>query len=120
MSGDFYTLEQVTRGDNNQRLLAPAGSYSANIDSDIALTTESDGKQNGAQLPDFTRLDFSLRYGIPIRQDWSMTFLADIFNVTNRVNWSNAGSTLVTTSAFLIPTAVFQPREYQFGVRFEF
>ena len=120
MSGDFYTLEQVTRGDNNQRLLAPAGNYSANIDSDIALTTESDGKQNGAQLPDFTRLDFSLRYAVPIRQDWSLTFLADIFNVTDRVNWANAGSTLVTTSAFLIPTAVFQPREYQFGVRFEF
>jgi outer membrane receptor protein involved in Fe transport len=120
MSGDHYTLEQVGRGDNNQRLVAPAGTYTANIDSDIALTTETDGKQNGATLPDFARLDFSFRYAIPIHRDWSLTFSADIFNVADRVNWANAGSTLTTTSAFLIPTAVYQPREYQFGVRFEF
>ena len=49
-----------------------------------------------------------------------LTVSADIFNVTDRVNWANAGSTLTTTSALLIPTAVFQPREYQFGLRFEF
>ncbi|HXV65488.1 MAG TPA: hypothetical protein VEK15_32630, partial [Vicinamibacteria bacterium] len=120
MSGNRYTLEEVARGDNNQRLVAPAGTYTANIDSDIALTTEFDGKQNGATRPDFARVDLSFRYAIPVHQDWSLTFLADIFNVTDRVNWSNAGSTLVTTSAFLIPTAVYQPREYQFGVRFEF
>jgi outer membrane receptor protein involved in Fe transport len=120
MSGNHYTLEQVTRGDNNQRLVAPAGSYTANIDSDIALTTEFDGKQNGATMPDFARVDFSFRYAIPVHQDWSLTFLADIFNVTDRVNWANAGSTLVTTTALLIPTDVHQPREYQFGVRFEF
>jgi outer membrane receptor protein involved in Fe transport len=120
MSGDHYTLEQVARGDNNQRLVAPAGTYTATIDSDIALTTEFDGKQNGATLPDFARLDFSFRYAIPIHQDWSLTVSADIFNVTDRVNWANAGSTLTDTSALLIPTAVFQPREYQFGLRFEF
>lgn len=120
MSGNRYTLEQFDRGDNNQRLVAPSGHYTANIDSDIALETEFDGKQDGAKLPDFARLDFSFRYGFEVHRDWVVTFIADIFNVTDRVNWSNAGSTFITSSAFLIPTGVFQPREYQFGVRFTF
>lgn len=121
MSGEHYSLELLDRGDNNQRLLAPAGTYSANIDSDIALdSVDFDGKQNGAVLPDFVRLDFTFRYGFSIREDMTLTVLADVFNVTNRVNWGNAGSTFTTTTAFLIPSTVFSPREYQFGVRFQF
>ena len=121
LSGRHYSLQQFDRGDNNQRLLAPAGHYTANIDSDIALEVDFDGKQNGATLPDFARLDFSFRYGIPVHRDWVVTVIADIFNVTNRVNWNqNAGSTFITSGAFLIPSRVLGPREYQFGVRFTF
>ncbi len=120
MSGDHYTLQQFDRGDNNERLLAPAGQYTANIDSDIALDVDFNGKQNGAKLPDFVRLDFSFRYGIPVHRDMVLTVIADIFNVTNRVNWGNAGSSFITSGAFLIPSQVFQPREYQFGLRFTF
>jgi outer membrane receptor protein involved in Fe transport len=120
LSGRHYSLQQFDRGDNNQRLLAPAGHYTANIDSDIALEVDFDGKQNGATLPDFARLDFSFRYGIPVHRDWVVTVIADIFNVTNRVNWNNAGSSFITSGAFLIPSSVLAPREFQFGVRFTF
>jgi outer membrane receptor protein involved in Fe transport len=120
MSGDNFTLQEFTRGDNNQRLVAPAGTYTANIDSDIALEVDFDGKQFGAKEPDFVRLDFSFRYGIPVYRDMVLTVIADIFNVTNRVNWGNSGSSFITSGAFLIPSQVFGPREYQFGVRFTF
>ena len=36
------------------------------------------------------------------------------------VNWNNAGSTFTTSSAFLIPSSVLAPREFQLGVRFQF
>ncbi len=121
MTGQHYTLQELARGDNNQRLLAPAGTYSANIDSDIALDSiETSGKQNGAVLPDFVRLDFTFRYGFTIREDMTLTVLVDIFNVTDRVNWNNAGSTFTDSTAFLIPGSVLAPREYQFGLRFQF
>ena len=126
MSGDRFTPQLTSRLDNNNRQIAPAGSYSANTNSDIALgATDSDGKENSGFNPNFSRLDLSLRYRLGLGQligntNFQATVLFDIFNVTNRTNFSNQGSDFVNNSGFLIPTAARSPREFQLGVRVDF
>ena len=120
LSGSRDTLELTDREDNNQRIVAPAGSYNANRESDIAQTVEFDGKINGLEEPDFAKLDLSLRYALPFGDRYELTVLGDFFNVTNRVNFNQMGSDFITSGGFLIPTAAFPPRELQFGVRFTF
>ena len=106
--------------DNNQRGVAGPGTYSANIDSDLGLTADFDGALNTAEMPDFLRLDLTFRYGIPIATRYQLTFLFDVFNISNRVNFSNIGSTYTTDGTFLIPSQTYQPTELQFGFRFTF
>jgi outer membrane receptor protein involved in Fe transport len=120
MQGNRFEIQSRSRLDNNNRVLMPEGTYSADPDSDIGLTVDFGGRENTAELPDFMRLDFSFRYAIPIAERYEITVLGDIFNVTNRVNFSNAGSTYVEDSNFLIPNSAFPAREFQFGVRFTF
>ena len=120
MDGSRYTLQEFARLDNNNRQIAAAGTHSANSDSDIAQDAiDFNGRTNGAEQPNFTRLDLSLRYRIPIR-GFSATVSFDVFNLTNRVNFSNAGSSFVTSGSFLVPSRAFQPREFQLGIRADF
>jgi len=120
MDGSRYTLQEFARLDNNNRQIAAAGTYSANLDSDIAQDAiDYNGRTNGAELPNFTRLDLSLRYRMPIK-GFSATVSFDAFNVTDRTNFSNAGSSYVTSGSFLIPSSAHQPREFQLGIRADF
>ena len=120
MDGNRYTLQEFARLDNNSRQIATAGTYDANASSDIAGDPiDFNGRTNGAELPNFSRLDLTLRYRVPI-SSWSATVVFDVFNVTNRTNFSNAGSSFVTSGSFLIPSSAFQPREFQLGVRADF
>ncbi len=121
MSGDRFTPQLTSRMDNNEREVAPAGSYSAgNTSSDIALDAISaTGRENGGFRPNFTRLDLSFRYRVGLGSRFTGTILFDIFNVTDRTNYSNQGSSFVTSGGFLIPTAARSPREFQLGLRFD-
>ena len=129
MSGDRFTPLLFSRLDNNNRAPAPAGTYGPNRTSDIALDPiTASGKLNSTRRPDFSRLDVSFRYRIPMGKlagnrgggpDFDLTVLLDIFNVTDRTNFSNTGSSFVQSSAFLIPTAARSPREIQLGVRMD-
>ena len=120
LSGSRDTLETNDREDNNQRMVAPAGSYSANRDADIARSTDFDGKINGLEEPDFAKLDISFRYALPFGDRFEATLLADFFNVTNRTNFNQMGSDIITSGSFLIPSAAHPPREIQLGARFTF
>ncbi len=120
LSGSRDTLETNDREDNNSRVVAPAGSYNANRDSDIAQSVDFDGKINGLEEPDFAKLDVSFRYSVPIGDRYEVTVLGDIFNALNRVNYNQMGSDIITSGGFLIPTAAYPPREMQIGVRFTF
>ena len=120
LSGTRDTLELNDREDNNWRVIAPAGSYNANNTSDIAQSVDFDGKVNGLEEPDFTKLDISFRYALPFGDRYELTVLGDIFNATNNVNFNQMGSDIITSGAFLIPSAAFPPREFQLGVRFTF
>lgn len=50
-----------------------------------------------------------------------MRLVADVFNVTDRVNWDSFASSRVGTGTFLVPTAtLLPPRSFQLCARFEF
>ena len=101
MSGDRFTVVTTDLLDNGNR--APGG------------------PMFGAENPDFRRLDLSLRYAIPIsRRSAGVTLIGEVFNLTNRTNFVNAGGMVAGTSGFLIPTATFSPREFQLGARLSF
>jgi hypothetical protein len=100
---------------------APAGTYDPTLPSDIGRGgTRFDGKLNGAENPDFSRLDLSLRYGLPFGDRVVATALLDVFNVFDETNYANLGADRVGTGGFLIPSSAFNPRELQLGVRVEF
>lgn len=122
MTGDRVTFfDPVARLDNGNRAPAAPGTYDAGAPSDIAEDdVRFDGRLRGAENPDFSRLDLSLRYEIPVFDSIAVSLLADVFNATDETNYANLGSNLVGTGTFLIPSAAHNPREVQLGVRVEF
>ena len=122
MSGDRFTVLTNDRLDNGSRAPAAAGTYSSNDTTGLGRTVSFDGRLFGAELPDFERLDLSLRYRIPFNSRVVVTALVDIFNVLEEDNFANVGSTIVGTGGFLIPTTVYPPggREFQLGFRLTF
>jgi hypothetical protein len=101
MSGDRYTVLTTSFLDNGNR--APSGTMS------------------GSENPDFSRLDLSLRYAIPLpRRSAELTLIGDAFNATNRTNFVNAGGMILGTTGFMMPTATFSPRQFQIGTRVTF
>lgn len=122
MTGDQVTLfANSDRLDNGNRAPADPGTFDAEQDSDIAENgTSFNGKLQGAENPDFNRLDLSLRYTVPLGGRYLVTLLADVFNVFDETNFAGVGGTRVGTGTFLTPTSAFNPREFQLGVKFEF
>ena len=122
MTGDRVTFfDPVARLDNGNRAPAAPGSFDAATPSDIAENgVRFDGRLRGAENPEFSRLDLSLRYEIPLFDSMAVSLLADVFNATDETNFANLGSNLAGTGTFLTPTAAHNPRELQLGVRLEF
>jgi hypothetical protein len=122
MSGNRFTIFTTDLLDNGNRAPAPAGTYDAVTRSNIAQNdTPFAGTMFGAENPDFSRLDLSLRYSIPLRfRAAQLTFIGEVFNVMGRTNFETAGGALVGSAGFLTPTATFNPREIQLGARLSF
>jgi len=121
MSGDQVTfLDNSARLDNGNREPAAAGTYTATNPSDLGRTERYDGKLRGAENPDFSRFDLTLRYTIPLPKLETLSLILDVFNLFDETNYANLGSSLVGTGTFLTPTAAFNPREVQLGVRLTF
>jgi len=122
MSGDRFTIFTTDLLDNGSRAPARPGTYNATTPSDIAQNDlPFNGTMFGAENPDFSRLDLSLRYTIPMRyQDARLTLIGDVFNVTGRTNFVNAGGAILGTEGLLTPTSTFNPREFQVGARLSF
>ena len=123
----FMTGEQTTllfnnvRLDNGNRAPIPGGTHDATLDSGIARDdTFFNGRLNGAENPDFHRVDLSLRYEIPIAERFVVKLQGDVFNLLDQVNYTGLGGTLLDTGTFLTPTSAFAPRELQLGVKLEF
>jgi outer membrane receptor protein involved in Fe transport len=122
LSGDMFTMLTNDLLDNGNRASAAAGSYSASTPSDIAQDdVRFDGTMFGAENPDFSRLDLSLRYSIALpNREAELSLIGEVFNVSNRTNFVNAGGAIAGTAGFLTPTAAFTPRQFQLGARVTF
>lgn len=121
MSGDrsFFVVDD--RLDNFNRDIGAAGTYNANVVSDIARNgTQFDGTLGGAENPGYNKLDLSFRYRIPFGRAYNLTILADCFNAANSVNFNGIGSTRITLDNFLIPSGAFPARNFQVGARLDF
>jgi hypothetical protein len=122
LTGEPQTLfENTLRLDNGNRAPLPAGGYDATQPSGIAENgTRFDGKLGGAEEPDFSRLDLSFRYDVPIVRGIQGQLVADVFNVFDEVNYDGFGGNVFGQGPFLTPQTAFNPREFQLGVRIEF
>ncbi len=127
LDGDRTEFVQIDRIDNNNRVLADAGVFnnpSPGVDADIAQTDQSfDGTLGGATNPSTNVVDMSFRYRVPINagaRNFTVTIVADFFNIFDETNFENLGSTFATESAFLIPSQAFSPRQIQLGARVNF
>ncbi|HEX9736763.1 MAG TPA: TonB-dependent receptor [Thermoanaerobaculia bacterium] len=119
MTGAQTTLfDNVARLDNGNRAPAAPGSYQGATD--IGQGVSYDGKLDGAENPDFSRLDVSLRYNVPIRDRFTASLMVEIFNVFDETNFDSVGGTIDGTGTFLVPNLSLNPRQFQLGVRFGF
>ncbi|MFB3855068.1 MAG: carboxypeptidase regulatory-like domain-containing protein [Vicinamibacterales bacterium] len=102
----------------------PAGTYRGNAAED-AYEVDFNGKYFGARGPSFFKLD--MRVGYTFRFGGrSLELFGDIFNVTNRANFSTPSGNMQASNmaAFLNLTSTLQgnsnPRLLQLGARFAF
>ena len=97
----------------------PAGSYAGTGEDSYSVDFES--KRNGAYGPGFFKLDLRLGYQVRLGGR-SLELFGEIFNVTDRVNFSNpsgnqAAANFLRLTGYSTSTT---PRTGQIGVRFAF
>jgi Carboxypeptidase regulatory-like domain/TonB-dependent Receptor Plug Domain len=118
----FSITDSSTDPDRNGILTDPiaAGSYSGN--GPDAITVESEGGRNGARGPNYFQLDLRGGYRIGLPDGRKLEAFVDIFNITNRANFTNPTGDRRLTD-FLLLTSLRDgavPRTAQAGVRFVF
>ncbi|MBI2222488.1 MAG: TonB-dependent receptor [Acidobacteria bacterium] len=100
----------------------PAGSYSG-TGSDAFTVEDYRSERNGARGPGFFKLDLRLGYRLKVGgPDRTLDLFADVFNVTDRVNYANPSGNQAST-LFLVLTGYSTsttPRTLQVGVRYGF
>ncbi|OYW04528.1 MAG: hypothetical protein B7X11_02840 [Acidobacteria bacterium 37-65-4] len=80
-------------------------------------------ERNGAYGPGFFNLDMRVGYAVKLHGRRTLELSADVFNVTDHVNFANPSGNQATASTFLSLRAYntsYTPRKAQIGVRFEF
>jgi hypothetical protein len=135
-SGTPFTLTDSNTDPNRNGIFEeplPAGTYSGAASNPNAITVENKGGFNGARGPDFSLLSVRGAYRIKLPGSGNRRIMAyvDIFNITNRANYSNPTATTAgVTSAdrrdaatFLIVRAIRNggpSRTAQFNIRYDF
>jgi len=122
-SGSPFTVHDSNIDANRNNIAidpVPAGSYSGQGQN--ALTVENDGGRNGAYGPGSVQVDIRGGYRFRPMQGRTLDVYAEVFNVTNRANFSNpSGDQRLGT--FLVPTSLAGggfPRQFQIGARLGF
>jgi hypothetical protein len=80
-------------------------------------------ERNGAYGPGFMNADLRLGYRFPLPNSRRVEIFADVFNVTNHVNFANPSGNSGTAATFLVLNAYstsYSPRKLQLGARFQF
>jgi hypothetical protein len=123
MSGSPFTVFDSTYDLNQNGVLVdplPPGTYSGTGEN--AITVESDGGRNGAYGPGFMQIDLRAGYRVRLQANRTIDLFAEVFNLTNRANFTNPTGDLRSPS-FLVPTSLRGggfPRQLQLGARLGF
>jgi len=100
----------------------PAGTYSGTGPNAYTVKTYT-SERNGAYGPGFFNLDMRVGYAITLHGTRRLELSADVFNVTDHVNFANPGGNRASATTFLVLNGYstsYAPRKMQLGVRFEF
>ena len=129
LSGTPFTLTDDSsdpdqNGLNTERL--PAGTYNAfpEAGEHVYDNVEFDGRRNGARGPGFMQLDLRVGYRARLGGARTLDVFADVFNVTDHVNFTNPSGNRRVAANFLRLSGLFGasgfPRQVQFGARLGF
>jgi hypothetical protein len=100
----------------------PAGDYTG-VGADPYTAKGYESKRNGAYGPGFFNADIRFGYRVGLPDNRKVELIADVFNVTNHVNFANPAGNQAAPASFLVLTGYstsYAPRKLQFGVRFQF
>ena len=128
MSGAPFTIFNSNIDvDQNGELIdpSPAGTYSGTAPGNILMTgVENKGGRNGALGPDYFQLDIRAGWRARLRKEQAVELYLDIFNITDRANYTNpAGDERLTTSFLVLNTLRGGggfPRQAKLGLRYTF
>ncbi|MCW5976654.1 MAG: TonB-dependent receptor [Bryobacteraceae bacterium] len=110
--------------------LAPLFLYTSRLPFNIQLGFDRNGDTNTNDRPvgvgrntgrgfDYASFDFRLSRTFRLTENWSLQGLAEAFNSLNRTNRAVPNNT-ITAPTFGRATAVYDPRQIQFGLRLSF
>ncbi len=126
MSGLPFTIyNSGIDADQNGELVdpLPAGSYSGTA-LNAMQNVKSDGGRNGARGPDYFQLDLRAGWRRALPDQRTIEVFLDVFNLTNRANFTNPSGDARIPSTFLVLTNLYGgggfPRQAELGVRFAF
>lgn len=126
LSGSPFTIHNTNvDGNQNGELFdpLPPGLYSGTALNSLK-DVQNDGGLNGARGPNFVQLDVRIGYRFRPGNTRTVDLYADLFNITNRVNWNNPSGDSRVPATFLQLRTLYGssgfPRQVQFGARFGF
>jgi hypothetical protein len=129
VSGSPFTIQDTSCDcDRNSTFFepVPAGTYNPFPDAGEHAMREvkNEGGRNGARGPGFVQLDMRLGYRGRLGGRRTIDVFGEVFNVTNRVNFTNPSGDMRVRSNFLRYTGLFGttgfPRQLQVGFRLGF
>jgi hypothetical protein len=126
LSGTPFTIQdQNIDADRNNVLFdpLPAGTYSG-TSVDALQNVENKGGRNGARGPGFAQFDLRVGYRARVGGRRTIDVFGDIFNATDRANFTNPSGDRRNTADFLRLNGLVAtsglPRQAQLGVRLGF
>jgi len=99
----------------------PVGNY-AGVGNNAYTLENYTAERNGAYGPGFFGLDMRFGYSFRVGGQRRLELSADVFNMTNRMNFANPTGNQASTQFLLLTAAStsYAPRKAQIGLRLEF
>jgi Carboxypeptidase regulatory-like domain len=129
LSGTPFTIQDDTIDTDMNRINfqpLPEGTYNAFAAAGphVMKDVKSDGGRNGARGPGFVQLDMRAGYKLRLKSRRVLDAFVDVFNVTNRANFTNPSGNRRVQADFLrlsgLAGGTGFPRQLQLGLRFGF
>jgi hypothetical protein len=86
----------------------------------VASTGTIQTTRNGFTGPGFGNVDVELRKPIPLKEQWTLTFISQAFNAFNRANFTTPVNTITSPVFGQLQRIVGGPRVFQFSLRLDF